>query len=75
MTILESVRIRSEAEKVVARCKKLAAFSEDFGNTRRTFLSTPMRDCHQEITSWLNAVGADVTVDAAGNLRGLYAGA
>ena len=75
MAILESARIRAEAEKVIARCKKLAAFSEDLGNTRRTFLSTPMRDCHQEITSWLNAVGTDVTVDAAGNLRGFYAAA
>jgi allantoate deiminase len=75
VTILESARIRAEAEKVVARCKKLAAFSEDFGNTRRTFLSMPMRDCHREITGWLNAVGADVTVDAAGNLRGFYAAA
>jgi allantoate deiminase len=73
VTILESARIRAEAEKVVARCKKLAAFSEDFGSTRRTFLSTPMRDCHREITRWLNALGADVTVDAAGNLRGFYA--
>ena len=73
MTILESARIRAQAEKVVARCKKLAALSEDFGSIRRTFLSTPMRDCHREITSWLNAVGADVTVDAAGNLRGFYA--
>src|SRR6266403_3262084 len=73
MTILESARIRAEAEKVVARCKKLAAFSQDFDNTRRTFLSAPMRDCHREITSWLNAVGADVAVDAAGNLRGFYA--
>ena len=73
MTILESARIRAEAEKVVARCKKLAAFSQDFDTTRRTFLSAPMRDCHREITSWLNAVGADVTVDAAGNLRGFYA--
>ena len=75
MAILESARIRAEAEKVIARCKKLAAFSEDLGNTRRTFLSTSMRDCHQEITSWLNAVGTDVTVDAAGNLRGFYAAA
>jgi len=73
VTILESARIRAEAEKVVARCKKLAAFSQDFDTTRRTFLSAPMRDCHREITSWLNAVGADVTVDAAGNLRGFYA--
>ena len=33
-----------------------------------------MRDCHREITRWLNRLGAEVTVDAAGNLRGLYAG-
>src|SRR6202795_4201779 len=34
-----------------------------------------MRDCHREIAKWLAAAGADVTVDAAGNLRGLYPGA
>ena len=33
-----------------------------------------MRDCHREITRWLNSLGAEVTVDAAGNLRGLYVG-
>jgi allantoate deiminase len=63
------------AEEVVARCKKLASFSEDTGSTRRTFLSPPMRDCHREIGKWLTAAGADVTVDAAGNLRGFYAAA
>jgi allantoate deiminase len=31
-----------------------------------------MRDCHQEITSWMKPLGAQVRVDAAGNLRGLY---
>lgn len=66
---------KTRAEEIVARCKRLASFSEDPGSTRRTFLSPPMRDCHQEITKWLTAVGADVTVDAAGNLRGLYAAA
>jgi allantoate deiminase len=34
-----------------------------------------MRDCHREITQWLGAAGAEVTVDAAGNLRALYAAA
>ncbi len=62
------------AEEVIARCKKVASFSEDAGGTRRTFLSPPMRDCHHEITKWLTAAGANVTVDAAGNLRGYYAG-
>jgi allantoate deiminase len=61
------------AKEVVARCRKLASFSEDTGGTRRTFLSMPMRDCHREITGWLKAAGAEVSVDAAGNLHGFYA--
>ena len=31
-----------------------------------------MRDCHREICAWLTAAGANVKVDAAGNVRGLY---
>jgi len=62
------------AEEVVARCKRLACFSEDPGSTRRTFLSPPMHDCHKEIAKWLRAVGVEVTVDAAGNLHGFHAG-
>ena len=66
---------KSRAEEMIGRCRKLASFSEDAGSTRRTFLSSPMRDCHREITKWLIAAGADVGVDAAGNLRGFYGGA
>jgi allantoate deiminase len=73
VSTLGSTTIR--AEEAIARCRKLASFSEDAGSTRRTFLSPPMHDCHREITSWLTAAGAQVTVDAAGNLRGFYAGA
>ena len=62
------------AEEVIARCRKLASFSEDAGGTRRTFLSAPMRDCHREVSSWMKALGMNVSVDAVGNLRGLYAG-
>jgi allantoate deiminase len=61
------------AKKVIARCRRLASFSEDGGGTRRTFLSMPMHDCHQEITRWLKAARAEVRADAAGNLRGFYA--
>ena len=60
------------AREVVARCQKLARFSEVVAGTRRTFLSAPMRDCHEEIARWMKAAGAEVRVDAAGNLRGLY---
>jgi len=62
------------AAEVIARCRKLASFSEDAGGTRRTFLSAPMRDCHREIAGWLEPLGAQVRVDAVGNLRGFYPG-
>jgi allantoate deiminase len=65
----------NRAEEVIARCRTLATFSEDSGSTRRTFLSAPMHDCHREITGWMTALGVEVRIDAAGNLRGLYAGA
>ena len=63
------------AREVIARCRMLSRFSEDFDRTRRTFLSAPMRDCHREISSWMKALGMTVSVDAAGNLRGIYSGA
>src|SRR5258708_12500866 len=62
------------AEKVIARCRKLASFSEDSGGTRRTFLTAPMRDCHREVSSWMKSPGMGVSVDAVGNLRGYYSG-
>jgi allantoate deiminase len=70
-----SGNITIRAEEVVARCRKLAGFSEDAVGTRRTFLSPPMRACHTEIGAWLNAAGAEVRTDAAGNLRGFYSAA
>src|SRR5580658_3357380 len=60
------------ARKIIARCQKLASFSEEPGCITRTFLSAPMRDCHREIATWLEPVGAEVRIDAAGNLRALY---
>ena len=64
--------IANLAEEVIVRCRNLASFSEDPGSTRRTFLSPPMRDVHREIAGWLELLGAEVRIDAAGNLRGLY---
>ena len=72
MLITRNPKIR--AEQVIARCRRLATLTETPGSTLRRFLSPPMRDCHREITRWLNRLGAEVTVDAAGNLRGLYVG-
>jgi allantoate deiminase len=72
VAIAENMTTR--AQQVVNRCRKLAVFSESADGTTRTFLSPPMRQCHEEISNWLKAVGAEVQVDAAGNLRGFYAG-
>jgi allantoate deiminase len=60
------------AEEVIARCRRIAGFSEDAGSTRRTFLSGPMRDCHREIIRWMEPLRVKVKIDAAGNLRGFY---
>ncbi len=68
----KAVSTTDTAREVVARCQELARFSEDVAGTRRTFLSAPVRDCHEQITKWMKAAGAKVSVDAAGNLRGLY---
>jgi allantoate deiminase len=65
---------RKLAEGAVARCRRLATFSEDEGSIRRTFLSPPMRGCHRQITRWMEPLGMEIRVDPAGNLRGFYAG-
>lgn len=62
----------TRAEEIISRCQRLASFSEDSGSTRRTFLSAPMRHCHDEIARWLEPLGAQVRIDAAGNFRGVY---
>lgn len=62
----------ARAQDVLSRCRALARFSEDPLSIRRTFLSAPMRACHQAITEWMRSLGMTVHIDAVGNLRGLY---
>jgi allantoate deiminase len=68
-----TVKQTNRAEEVIARCQRLARLSEEPGSTRRTFLSASMRDCHREIARWMEPLGIQPRVDAAGNLRGFYA--
>src|SRR5207248_3383477 len=67
-----TVKHSNPADEVIARCQRLACFSEDEGGTRRTFLSPSIGECHREITRWMEPFGAQVRVDAAGNFRGFY---
>jgi allantoate deiminase len=62
------------AEAVIRCCRALALHSEDPEVTTRTFLSAPMRAVHADLSAWMARIGMDVSVDAAGNLRGVYAG-
>jgi allantoate deiminase len=64
----------SRAQEVVSRCQTLARFTEDPPRICRTFLSPPMRACHRQIEDWMRPLGMAVTIDAAGNLHGLYPG-
>jgi allantoate deiminase len=72
MQVQRTFSTRQLAEEVIARCRKLATFSEDAQGTRRTFLSPPMRDVHREIAAWLEPLGVTSRIDAAGNLRAVY---
>lgn len=65
----------SRAADVIARCQSLVRFSEDSSSLRRTFLSAPMRDCHNAIAEWLRPLNITPTIDAAGNLRAIYSAA
>jgi allantoate deiminase len=63
------------AQEAIRRCRALAACSDEPGFTTRTFLSDSMRVVLVKITTWMSAAGMGVSVDAAGNLRGVYQGA
>jgi allantoate deiminase len=62
------------AERVIARCRHIAACTEVPGETTRVFLSVPMHDVHAMLRGWMEAAGMTVEVDAIGNLRGLWPG-
>jgi allantoate deiminase len=61
------------AQRIIERCRLLAALSETQGQLRRTFLSPPMRDVHRLLREWMEAAGMQVCIDAVGNVRGVYA--
>jgi len=64
-----------QAQRIVARCREIAACTEVPGETTRTFLAPSMHDVHALLRGWMEAAGMPVAVDAIGNLRGVYAAA
>jgi allantoate deiminase len=62
------------AEKIIARCREIAACTEVPGETTRTFLAPSMHKVHTLLRGWMEAAGMSVWIDAVGNLRGVYPG-
>jgi allantoate deiminase len=59
------------AKEVIGRCIELARHTEEPGRITRTFLSAPMRAVHSQVGEWMRDTGLEVSVDAAGNIRGI----
>jgi allantoate deiminase len=70
-----SKEMPNRSDRLIARCRALAACTEVPGETTRTFLSEPMHAVHDAVRAWMEAAEMRVDVDAMGNLRGVYAGA
>ena len=63
---------RSRAAAAIAECRRIAAMSEEPGKTTRRFLTPPVAEVHAHLRARMAALGMSVTVDGAGNLRGVW---
>ncbi|QEE26656.1 allantoate amidohydrolase [Terriglobus albidus] len=57
------------ADRILSRCRELAAITDVPGETTRTYLSPAMRRANEQLMAWVAAKGFTVRYDAAGNLR------
>src|SRR3569833_3082089 len=62
------------AHKAIALCQSMALLSETPSGTTRTFLSAPMRACHDLLRGRMARLGMKTWLDPVGNLRGGLAG-
>jgi allantoate deiminase len=60
------------AQRAMAECRRIASMSEDPDRTTRRFLTLPVREVHALLRERMEAVAMTVSVDAAGNLRGMW---
>jgi allantoate deiminase len=60
------------AQRAIAECRRIATMSEEPDRTTRRFLTPPVREVHALLRGHMEAAGMTVSVDAAGNLRGLW---
>jgi allantoate deiminase len=60
--------------QIIARCDEIAGCTEIPGEITRRFLSPPMHTVHSLLRGWIEAAGMTASIDAAGNLRGVWSG-
>jgi allantoate deiminase len=64
--------MKERARRAIAECRLLATMTEEPGRITRRFLTAPMHEVHARLRSRMEAMGMVVSLDAAGNLRGLW---
>jgi allantoate deiminase len=64
--------MRDRARRAIAECLHIATFTEEPGRITRRFLTPPVHDVHSHLRRQMEALGMDVRIDAAGNLRGTW---
>src|SRR5579871_6869255 len=64
--------VSDRARRVIEECRLIATMTEEPGRITRRFLTPPMREVHQHLRSRMESLGMTVTVDAVGNVRGLW---
>jgi allantoate deiminase len=60
------------AQRVMTECAQIAAMSEEPERIVRRYLTPPVAAVHAYLRERMEALGMDVRVDAAGNLRGVW---
>jgi allantoate deiminase len=58
------------ARRAIVECRRIAAMTEEPGRTTRRYLTPPVRDVHALLRGRMEALGMEVSIDGAGNLRG-----
>jgi allantoate deiminase len=64
--------MRARAIRAIAECRRIAAMSEEPERITRRFLTPPMQDVHAYLRQRMETVGMSASIDAAGNLHGLW---
>ncbi len=64
--------MKDRARRAIAECRQIANMTEEPGRITRRFLTPPVKNVHAHLRSRMEALGLTVSLDAAGNLRGLW---